>query len=65
MSKYFLELSSNVFIKSRKLSVLKETAHELEQATGRRDYLAGKILLIACDVRNFGAFEAIKDKTLD
>ena len=58
MSKYFLELGANVVITSRKLSVLEEAAHELEQATG------GKILPIACDVRDYGAIEAMKDKTL-
>lgn len=58
MSKYFLELGANVVITSRKLAVLEETAHELRQATG------GKILPIACDVRDYGAIEAMKDKTL-
>lgn len=58
MSKYFLELGANVVITSRKLAVLEETAHELGQATG------GKILPIACDVRDYGAIEAMKDKTL-
>ncbi|AFK04804.1 short-chain dehydrogenase/reductase SDR [Emticicia oligotrophica DSM 17448] len=58
MSKYFLELGANVVITSRKLAVLEETAHELSQTTG------GKILPIACDVRDYGAIEAMKDKTL-
>lgn len=62
MSKYFLELGANVVIASRKLAVLEETAHELGQATGGR--YAGKILPIACDVRDYGAIEAMKDKTL-
>ncbi|MFD2521833.1 SDR family oxidoreductase [Emticicia soli] len=58
MSKYFLELGANVVITSRKLQVLEETAHELSQETG------GKILPIACDVRDYGAIEAMKDKTI-
>jgi short-subunit dehydrogenase involved in D-alanine esterification of teichoic acids len=47
MSKYFLELGANVVITSRKLAVLEETAHELEQATSGREYPVGKILPIA------------------
>ncbi|MFN3851239.1 MAG: SDR family oxidoreductase [Spirosomataceae bacterium] len=58
MSKYFLELGAKVVITSRKLPVLEETAHELETATG------GKVLPIACDVRDYGAIEAMKDKTI-
>jgi len=64
MSKYFLELGANVVITSRKLDVLEETAHELGQATVGREFPAGKILPIACDVRNYGAIEAMKDKAL-
>jgi len=64
MSKYFLELGANVVITSRKLAVLEETAHELGQATAGREFPAGKILPIACDVRNYGAIEAMKDKAL-
>lgn len=58
MSKYFLELGANVIITSRKMAVLEETAHELETATG------GKVLPFACDVRDYGAVEAMKDKAL-
>ena len=58
MAKYFLQLGANVVITSRKLQVLEETAHELTQDTG------GKILPIACDVRDYGAIEAMKDKTI-
>ena len=63
MSKYFLQLGANVVITSRKMAVLEETAYELGQETGGR-HLAGKILPIACDVRNYGAIEAMKDKAL-
>ncbi len=58
MSKYFLELGANVVISSRKLDVLEQTAHELGNETG------GKILPIACDVRDYAAIEALKDKTI-
>jgi hypothetical protein len=53
-----------VVITSRKLDVLEETAHELGQATVGREFPAGKILPIACDVRNYGAIDAMKYKTL-
>ena len=46
MSKYFLELGANVVICSRRQAVLDATAQELEAATG------GKVLAIACDVRD-------------
>ena len=46
MSTYFLELGANVVITSRKLDVLQKTAAELEAKTG------GKVLALACDVRN-------------
>jgi NAD(P)-dependent dehydrogenase (short-subunit alcohol dehydrogenase family) len=46
MTKYFLELGANVIIASRKLDVLAEAAKELEAETG------GKVLPVACDVRN-------------
>lgn len=46
MSKYFLELGANVVICSRRQAVLDATAQELEAATG------GKVLALACDVRD-------------
>ena len=58
MTKYLLQLGANVVISSRKLQVLEETAHELMQETG------GKVLPIACDVRDYGAIEAMKDKSI-
>jgi NAD(P)-dependent dehydrogenase (short-subunit alcohol dehydrogenase family) len=47
MTKYFLQLGANVIISSRKLDVLENTARELEAETG------GKVLPVACDVRNY------------
>lgn len=46
MSTYLLELGAQVVITSRKLEVLQKTALELEAKTG------GKVLPLACDVRN-------------
>lgn len=51
MSKYFLQLGAKVVIASRKLSVLEETAKELEAETG------GTVLPLECDVRDYLAVE--------
>jgi NAD(P)-dependent dehydrogenase (short-subunit alcohol dehydrogenase family) len=47
MGKCFLQLGANLIIASRKLDVLEATARELEEETG------GKVLALACDVRNY------------
>lgn len=47
MGTYFLKLGANLVITSRKLDVLEKTAAEMETETG------GKVLTIACDVRNY------------
>ena len=47
MSKYFLQLGAKVVIASRKLSVLEQTARELEAETG------GEVLALECDVRDY------------
>jgi NAD(P)-dependent dehydrogenase (short-subunit alcohol dehydrogenase family) len=47
MGKCFLQLGANLIIASRKLEVLETTARELETETG------GKVLALACDVRNY------------
>lgn len=59
MSQYFLELGANVVITSRKLDVLEQTARELEAQTG------GKVLAVACDVRQYDQVEALLQQTLD
>ncbi len=46
MAKYFLELGANILITSRKIDVLKQTAHELSSDGGR-------VLPVACDVREY------------
>jgi NAD(P)-dependent dehydrogenase (short-subunit alcohol dehydrogenase family) len=53
MSTYFLKLGANVVITSRKLEVLQKTAAEMETETG------GKVLAVACDVRNYEEVEAM------
>ncbi|MEJ8591339.1 SDR family oxidoreductase [Riemerella anatipestifer] len=58
MSKYFLELGAKVVITSRDLDKLKNTAAELENATG------GTVLPLACDVRNYDEVEAMKAEAL-
>jgi NAD(P)-dependent dehydrogenase (short-subunit alcohol dehydrogenase family) len=55
MSTYFSKLGANVVITSRKLDVLKKTAAEMEAETG------GRILPVACDVRNYEEIEALRD----
>lgn len=51
MGTYFLQLGANLVITSRKLDVLKQTAAEMEAATG------GKVLAVACDVRKYEEVE--------
>ena len=51
MGTYFLQLGANLVITSRKLDVLKQTAVEMEAATG------GKVLAVACDVRKYEEVE--------
>lgn len=58
MTKYFLELGAKVVITSRNLEKLQATAKELEDETG------GKVLCVACDVRNWDEVEAMKEVAL-
>lgn len=58
MSTYLSKLGANVVITSRKLDVLQKTAKEIEQDTG------GKILAVACDVRNEDEVENVLKQTL-
>ncbi|AHM59143.1 2,4-dienoyl-CoA reductase [Flammeovirgaceae bacterium 311] len=58
MSKYFLELGAKVVITSRKLEVLEQTARELEEETG------GKVLPLACDVREYEQIEKVLADTM-
>jgi NAD(P)-dependent dehydrogenase (short-subunit alcohol dehydrogenase family) len=58
MTKYFLHLGAKVVITSRNLEKLYGTAKELEDQTG------GRVLCVACDVRNWDEVEAMKEATL-
>ncbi|MDX5338503.1 MAG: SDR family oxidoreductase [Cyclobacteriaceae bacterium] len=51
MGEYFLELGANLIITSRKLDVLQETAKEMMASKG------GKVLALACDVREIAQVE--------
>ncbi len=53
MGTYFLELGANLVITSRNIEKLELTAKEMEAATG------GKVLPVACDVRNYDEVEAM------
>ena len=59
MGTYFLTLGANLVITSRKLDVLKTTAAEMESETG------GKVLAVACDVRNYSEVEQVLQQALD
>jgi len=59
MGTYFLQLGANLTITSRKLNVLQETAIEMEAQTG------GKVLALACDVRNYDEVENVLAKTIE
>ena len=59
MTKYLLELGANVIITSRKIDVLEATAKELEAETG------GKVLAVACDVRDYAGVEAVIAKGVE
>lgn len=53
MGTYFLKLGANLIIISRKLAVLEEAAKEMEEETG------GKVLPLACDIRNIEDVEKV------
>ncbi|MBP9548634.1 MAG: SDR family oxidoreductase [Chitinophagales bacterium] len=58
MTTYFLQLGANAIITSRKLDVLQKTADELAAKTG------GKILALACDVRNYEEVENMLQQSI-
>jgi NAD(P)-dependent dehydrogenase (short-subunit alcohol dehydrogenase family) len=53
MSRYFSQLGANIVITSRKMDVLSATADELSRETG------GRVLPLACDVRNYPEVENV------
>ena len=58
MGKYFLELGANLVITSRKMEVLEASAQKLEEETG------GKVLAVACDVRDYESVETVIEETV-
>lgn len=58
MGTYFLKLGANLVITSRKLDVLQKTATEMGAETG------GKVLAVACDVRNYNEVENVLQQAL-
>ena len=75
MTKYFLQLGAKVVITSRNLEKLQVTAKELEdELRSNREFqndneknneqTGGKVLCVACDVRNWDEVEAMKEATL-
>ncbi|NTE04870.1 SDR family oxidoreductase [Agrobacterium tumefaciens] len=59
MGIYFLKLGANLVITSRKQEVLQKTADEMEEKTG------GKVLAVACDVRDVEQVDHVLAKTLE
>ncbi|MDQ1141221.1 SDR family oxidoreductase [Pedobacter agri] len=59
MGIYFLKLGANLVITSRKQEVLQKTADEMEEKTG------GKVLAVACDVREVVQVENVLTQTLE
>ena len=59
MGDYFLELGANLVITSRKLDVLQQTAEEMMGTKG------GKVIPLACDVREISEVEAMWEAALD
>lgn len=59
MGTYFLTLGANLVITSRKLDVLQKAADEMQAATG------GKVLAVACDVRNYEEVEKMLQQAVE
>ncbi|MBB6324841.1 NAD(P)-dependent dehydrogenase (short-subunit alcohol dehydrogenase family) [Algoriphagus iocasae] len=59
MGEYFLELGANIIITSRKLDVLTDTANEMMSQKG------GKVIPLACDVREIEQVEEMWAKAIE
>lgn len=59
MGTYFLELGANLIITSRKIDVLTRTANEMQDKTG------GKVLPVACDVRDYDQVENLLKRSIE
>lgn len=57
MGEYFLKLGANLVITSRKLDILQDTAKEMMEKNG------GKVIPVACDVRDIDQVEAMWAKS--
>ncbi|MBK1440580.1 SDR family oxidoreductase [Parapedobacter sp. ISTM3] len=58
MATYFLQLGAHVIIASRRIDVLQKAADEMEAHTG------GKVLPLACDVRDAGQVDDLLTRSL-
>ncbi len=59
MGKYFAQLGADLIIASRKLDVLKKTADEIENETGR------KVLPFQCDITNYDQVEKLLHASIE
>ncbi|MDX2286400.1 MAG: SDR family NAD(P)-dependent oxidoreductase, partial [Bacteroidia bacterium] len=59
MTRYFLQLGAHVVITSRSIERLEKTARELEAETG------GRVLAVACDVRNYEMVENVLQRAVE
>lgn len=59
MGAYFLQLGANLVIGSRNLETLEKTADEMMKKTG------GKVLALACDVRDYKQVENVLKQTVE
>ncbi|HZW78105.1 MAG TPA: SDR family oxidoreductase [Flavobacteriaceae bacterium] len=59
MTTYFLELGAQVVITSRNIDKLNKSKEELESKTG------GKVLAVACDVRNYDEVENLVKESVE
>ena len=59
MGKYFAQLGANLIIASRKLDVLKDTADEIENETGR------SVLPFQCDITDYNQVENLLKASME
>lgn len=59
MTRYFLQLGAHAVITSRSIERLEKTARELEAETG------GRVLPVACDVRNYEMVENVLERAVE
>ncbi len=64
MATYLLTLGANVVIASRKLDVLTKAAEEMTAEVAQAQPAPGRVLPVACDVRDYAQIEALLAATL-